>query len=278
MVFRLPTPFDSLVPASDRNLQSRPWRGVFNLHGLNIFRGTNGQQKLFIASAETEGDNQTDLWPKQFNVQLTQQSCRLSDIQAWVRRHDVPLCMLMPDRHATGPDARGNETHFRSLSRVMIENQMVCIAPWSDPDALAGSGVLIFPNPSSTGLLIGAIFLHNAFPEFLLSDSPRPGGLLPSGLPTGLPYPGELSPSIRRPLSEPSPASRSANHGAMPSPQLAQFGAPQLSNYPKGYTEGPTSQPPNLHQALVAAAFDLSFFDDTTDGSGNTSPGSSRAW
>ncbi|THH03416.1 hypothetical protein EW145_g6278 [Phellinidium pouzarii] len=277
MVFRLPTPFDSLVPASNHNIHSRPWRGVFTLHGINLFRRTNEQQKLFVASAETEGDNQTDLWPKHFNVYLTQQSCRLSDIQAWVRRHDVPLCMFMPDRHATGPDALGNETHFRSLARIMIENQMVCIGPWSNPEALAGSGVLIFPNLSSTGLLIGAVFLNNAFPEFLLSDLPHPGGAVPSGLPTAQPYSSMVSSSIHSssPEAEASRTSLGAGHDLTPPPPLSQLFSHGVS---KGQMEGPISQTPALHQALAGVPFDWSFSDDTTDGSGNTSPGSSRAW
>ena len=56
MVFRLPTPFESLVPASDPISLSRPWRGTFSVHGLDLTHPTNGQQRIFIASAETEGN------------------------------------------------------------------------------------------------------------------------------------------------------------------------------------------------------------------------------
>lgn len=57
MVFRLPTPFESFVPASSDPISlSRPWRGTFSLHGVNLFHPTNGQQRLFVASAETEGN------------------------------------------------------------------------------------------------------------------------------------------------------------------------------------------------------------------------------
>lgn len=68
-----------------------------------------------------------ELWPKQLHVYLTRQSCRLSDIQAFVRSHATPLCMLMPDRSASGPEAIGNEASFRALSRLMMDNQAVSL-------------------------------------------------------------------------------------------------------------------------------------------------------
>lgn len=66
-----------------------------------------------------------DLWPKQFNVYLTRQSCRLSDIQAWLRTHGTPLCMFMPDRHGSGPASQSNDANFRQLARTMMDNQVV---------------------------------------------------------------------------------------------------------------------------------------------------------
>ncbi|KAH8106538.1 hypothetical protein DFH11DRAFT_1227426 [Phellopilus nigrolimitatus] len=280
MVFRLPTPFDSHVPASNRISPSRPWRGAFNLHGINVFRGANGLQKLFVASAETEGINsRTDLWPKHFDVHLTEQSCRLTDIQAWVRRHDLPLCMFMPDRHATGPDTQENESHFRSLARVMVENQVVCIAPWSGPDVLAGSGILILPNASSTGLLVGTIFLYSSFPEFVLSKSQRPG----SAMPSAKSYSG-ISPtlSIPRPLlgSGASSHPHSPRHSTTPPlPQHTHSArGPHVPSSTKSSSSIRHSPSFELRQALVAVPFDWPLFEGPTDDSGSTSAGSSRVW
>ena len=56
MVFRLPTPFDSLRPLPPAPLQRRLWRGSFRFTDTNLFNGSNGTQELFVASAETEGD------------------------------------------------------------------------------------------------------------------------------------------------------------------------------------------------------------------------------
>lgn len=66
--------------------------------------------------------SRTDLWPKQFDLQVTQPACSISDLQGWIRAHDVPLCMFMPDRHLVG---RANEAQFRSLAQLLTEHQMV---------------------------------------------------------------------------------------------------------------------------------------------------------
>ena len=68
-----------------------------------------------------------DLWPKQFNVFLTRQSCRLSDIHAWLRTHGTPLCMFMPDRHGNATVTQNNDANFRQLARTMMTHQVVSL-------------------------------------------------------------------------------------------------------------------------------------------------------
>jgi len=189
MVFRLPTPFDPLSSDSSRNAQARPWRGTFSVHGVSLFppRDATGQQLLFATSAETEGDNisRVELWPKHFNIYVTRQTCRLSDIQAYIRTHPQPLCMFMPDRHG----GSSNEANFRTLARTMTENQMIAIAPWNDPERLPGAGILLFPTASSTALLVGVIFLESPFPDFLVDPLRQNASAIPTGLPASTPGP-----------------------------------------------------------------------------------------
>ncbi|KLO13721.1 hypothetical protein SCHPADRAFT_349891 [Schizopora paradoxa] len=203
MVFRLPTPFDPMSSDSSRNAQSRPWRGTFSLHGISLFppRDASGQQLLFATSAETEGDNRVELWPKHFNIYVTRQTCRLSDIQAYIRTNPQPLCMFMPDRHGGSQ----NEANFRTLARTMTENQMIAIAPWNDPERLPGAGILLFPTTSSTALLVGVIFLNSPFPDFLSDPLRQNASAIPTGLPASTP--GPFSSSQMFPSSTSSPSS-----------------------------------------------------------------------
>ncbi|OCB88537.1 hypothetical protein A7U60_g4352 [Sanghuangporus baumii] len=339
MVFRLPTPFDTIMPAAPqangRRSRPRPWRGTFVLHGINLFQSPDGQQRLFVASAETEGNNRTDLWPKHFDMHIIQSTCLLSDVQNWVTRNEIPLCMFMPDRHAAGgvgsPGSIANEAHFRTLSGVLSENQLLCMAPWPNPgyaETRSGAGILVFPNAASTGLLIGAVFLDTPFPDILsllpgdntgASTSAIPSGL-PSTVTTGgppsltsnldfstfassspyppLPDPGAIDstsgqiqgqgqvqmvdqgqPQIQIHLHDDSPArSMQHQHFAMTS-NAAGFsgGQTQTQNYTKSQMDGLLGDGA-LRAALATAPFDWSIFDETTDGSGSTSPGSTRTW
>ncbi|EJC98209.1 uncharacterized protein FOMMEDRAFT_143305 [Fomitiporia mediterranea MF3/22] len=326
MVFRLPTPFDAIVPSppsSTRRVRhTRPWRGVFILHGINLFQSPDGQQRLLVASAETEGDksSRTDLWPKQFEVHIAQPACRIADVQAWVTRNDIPLCMFMPDRHASDGTSAGmsvttNEAHFRALSRVLVENQLLCIAPWPAPgfpETRTGAGILIFPSAASMGLLIGAVFLNTPFPDFMGLFSGGAGGgpsanAVPSGLPfaapTSLDYTFAASP-YGAPITDPNtgagPNAPGSGPGAGPGPQQQgqvhyrggsptyYTAQPSFAMAPGGANAYYSTKPQmdgfanandgSLRAALAAAPFDWSMFDDTTDGSGSTSPGSTRTW
>ncbi|KAJ8509447.1 hypothetical protein ONZ45_g8385 [Pleurotus djamor] len=136
-------------------------------------------QEIRITAVETDGDNRMDLWPTQFFARiLHEQPNLLHDLQAWIRRNNPPLCTFMADR-LRDPNANTvNQANFRSLSRVLFETQTVAIAAWNT-DKIDGAGMIIYPSPNSSALLVGALFLYTPFPDFILSPAPvSPGSLV----------------------------------------------------------------------------------------------------
>ncbi|KAF5375725.1 hypothetical protein D9615_009352 [Tricholomella constricta] len=178
MVFRLPTHLDSFVPPpSQQTPDQRPWRGALTVSGMRSSdRGSS--QTIRVTAVETDGDNRADLWPSQFFTQIIHRPM-LKDFQSWVKRHAPPLCTFMPDRHRDANINTVNQTTFRSLSRILFENQTVAIASWGSDD-IPGAGVIIFPAQNSSSLLVGALFLTNPFPAFVTSTSSPPIPLSPS--------------------------------------------------------------------------------------------------
>lgn len=96
----------------------------------------------------------------------------------------------MPDRHRDPNINTVNQTTFRSLSRILFETQTVSIedkffdrpidgvcefkvavSSWGSDD-IPGAGVIIFPAQNSSSLLVGALFLTDPFPAFVLGTSP----------------------------------------------------------------------------------------------------------
>ncbi|TDL18797.1 hypothetical protein BD410DRAFT_792982 [Rickenella mellea] len=175
MVFRLPTHLESFLPAPNEQPMSpsRPWRGTIALHGVNAFERTNGHQQLYVTAAETEGENRMEAWPTNLAMYFSRRSCRLSDLQEWVRRHKPPLCMFMPDRLTDSSASKANESKFRTLAKLMMDSHAVALIPWNSPGRLSGSGIIVFPTSTATGLLVGAVFLNSPFPDFVVSPSPN---------------------------------------------------------------------------------------------------------
>ncbi|KDQ57273.1 hypothetical protein JAAARDRAFT_107789, partial [Jaapia argillacea MUCL 33604] len=173
MAFRLPTHLESLVPPPvAQRPEHKPWRGTFTL--MPNGSATTASQVLYATAAETEGDNRTELWPANFFIQHMYPTIELQEIQSWVKRHSVPLCMFMPDRLPYSNDSKANEGGFRSLARFLSENKMIAVAPWNAPDRFSGAGILLFPTQASSGLLVGAIFLQTGFPPFVGSTPTSP--------------------------------------------------------------------------------------------------------
>lgn len=56
MVFRLPTPFDSLIPPPSQQVpDQRPWRGTFTMNGMRASdRGSD--QSICVTAIEIDGD------------------------------------------------------------------------------------------------------------------------------------------------------------------------------------------------------------------------------
>lgn len=158
------------------------------------------------------------------------------------------------------------------------------MTPWSNSDVLVGSGILILPNMSSTGLLIGAVFLQGAFPNILFSASPRPRDAIPSGLAIAQPFTSVMVSSSSHSQSatrQNVPQGASAHDDSTQSlmnQRLMQSGFHYHSSIPKAYSDEPLSPTMVLRQTLAGAVLDPFLLDDTTDGSGCTSPGSTRTW
>ncbi|KAF8068668.1 hypothetical protein FPV67DRAFT_1607296 [Lyophyllum atratum] len=183
MVFRLPTHLDSFVPPpSQQAPDQRPWRGALIVSGMRSSdRGSS--QAIRVTAVETDGDkyqsladnqhrSRADLWPSQFFTQIVHRPI-LKDFQSWAKRHSPPLCTFMPDRHRDPNINQVNQTTFRSLSRILFENQTVAVASWGSDD-IPGAGLIVFPAQNSSSLLVGALFLTDPFPAFVAGTSSPP--------------------------------------------------------------------------------------------------------
>ncbi|KAI0346366.1 hypothetical protein BDW22DRAFT_1352423, partial [Trametopsis cervina] len=180
-MFRLPTHLESFIPPPNTQLpQGRPWRGTLVLPPSSPSSQSTVQQ-LQCTAADTDGDNpnsQTKLWPTTFYLQLVNQRPLLHEFHDWVKTSSPPMCMFMPDRLPDPTASKANEDGFKHLADVLMQNQWVAIAPWNVPDRILGAGIILFPTGTSRNLLVGALFLHSNFPEFILNAN-----LLPRSLP-----------------------------------------------------------------------------------------------
>lgn len=172
MVFRLPTHLESFVPPQyEHRPHTGPWRGAIVVTGMrNSDRGSS--QEIRVTAVETDGEK-VQQWPRQFFVHVMNDRSILRDVQAWVKQFTPPLCTFLPDRLRETNTHAVNQANFRSLSRILFENQTVAIAPWGT-DAFPGAGLIIYPAQHSSALLVGALFLYSAFPDFVVGGIPSP--------------------------------------------------------------------------------------------------------
>lgn len=167
MVFRLPTHLESFIPPPSHQVPlPRPWRGTFVVDGTT--EGTS--QEIRVTAVELDGDSRVDLWPPQLYIYTTHEMSTLSDFLAWVKRHAPPICTFMPDRIDESHPIGTNQNNFALLSRILLLNQMVAVAPWAASDRLPGAGVVLFPCRNSNNLLFGAILLTSQFPDFIVGS------------------------------------------------------------------------------------------------------------
>ena len=69
-------------------------------------------------------------WPATFYVRVVHERPVLRDIQAWIKEcvPPLPICTFMPNRLRDQNANTVNQTNFRSLSRILFENQAVCLS------------------------------------------------------------------------------------------------------------------------------------------------------
>ena len=103
-------------------------------------------QKIFVTAVETDGEKYVDAcpreyilipshpsrashWPTTFYVRVVHERPVLRDVQAWVKEcvPPMPICTFMPNRLRDQNDNAVNQANFRSLSRILFENQAVCL-------------------------------------------------------------------------------------------------------------------------------------------------------
>ncbi|KAI0300600.1 hypothetical protein B0F90DRAFT_1817641 [Multifurca ochricompacta] len=164
MAFRQPAHLESFIPPPAEQVQQRrPWQGTLTLTFLNANPGAF--QDVYVTAAETDGDSRMELWPRRLYVYLGARRVPHNDIKSWVKRYTPPICALMPDKLPDPAANTLNQANFANLSRMLLDNQIVAMAPWNQ-DNLPGAGIMIYPTSSTVSLLVGAIFLSGPFPEF----------------------------------------------------------------------------------------------------------------
>ncbi|KAI1791427.1 hypothetical protein LXA43DRAFT_428968 [Ganoderma leucocontextum] len=191
-MFRLPTHLESLVPPPREQVpQTQPWRG--RIFTPAAFPDPATQPcEIRVTAAETEYDNQQELWPEYFQLQVIRRRGVLSELHGWVARHpgQFPRCMLMPDRLPEHAASRRNHALFEDFARRLLEEEIVAISPWDHSETHQHGGILLYPTTATRALLVGIVFLNAGFPDFV-------GGSGPSRLPPSFP-PGASGPLLPR--------------------------------------------------------------------------------
>ncbi|KAJ7634495.1 hypothetical protein FB45DRAFT_468573 [Roridomyces roridus] len=168
MVFRLPTHLDNFIPPPSTQAQTasagRPWRGTLTVRGMRS-SDPGGSQEIRVTAVETDGDSDIRRWPTQFFAQLHHGRPILREVRAWIQQHSPPISTFMPDRLANPDENVVNTTNFRSLSRILFEQQIVAIAGWGNDD-FPTSGIVIIPTEHSSALLVAALFFTQ-FPDII---------------------------------------------------------------------------------------------------------------
>ncbi|KDR80421.1 hypothetical protein GALMADRAFT_242855 [Galerina marginata CBS 339.88] len=172
MVFRLPSQLETLVPPPyDQRPQPPPWRGSLFVSGMrNSDRSSS--QEIAVTAVETDGEK-AQQWPPTFYVRVLHDQPVLREFQAWVKGciPPIPLCTFMPIRMRESNNHAVNQTNFRSLSRVLFDNQTIAIAQWPE-NTFPGAGMIIYPAQNSSAVLVGALFFEMPFPSFIGGMSP----------------------------------------------------------------------------------------------------------
>ena len=145
MVFRLPSQLENLIPAPvDQRTQPPPWRGSLLMSGMrNSDRSSN--LEIYVTAVETDGEkyvqtsawespliwthpSRAQQWPPVFYARVLHEQPVLREFQAWIKNcvPPIPLCTFMSNRLREPNMNTVNQANFRSLSRILFENQTVC--------------------------------------------------------------------------------------------------------------------------------------------------------
>ncbi|KAF8634233.1 hypothetical protein AX15_000995 [Amanita polypyramis BW_CC] len=146
--------------------QASPWRGALVVAGMRA-SDRNSSQQVYVTAVETDGESRMDLWPYQFFTYVKYSLPVLREFLAWVNQNNPPTCTFLPSPIPDPNSNAVNQTNFRSLSRILFETQTIAIASWN-ADSIPGAGIIIYPAQNSSAILIGALFLHSPFPDFVL--------------------------------------------------------------------------------------------------------------
>ncbi|KAH8830566.1 hypothetical protein DL96DRAFT_1707383 [Flagelloscypha sp. PMI_526] len=196
MVFRLPSHLDSFVPPPTSQIahSHHTWRGRLIVSGMRASDKASNQE-LRVSAVEADGDNRIELWPPEFFIHLTHDRPILQDFQAWVQQQSPPLpfSTFLPDRLRDPNRHNVNQSTFRSLSRLLLDNRMLGIGFWNPDDPQAG-GVVFMPAENSSALLVGILFINTPIPTSVTGPMNSPRGLGSSQL-------GGYSPYQARPSS-----------------------------------------------------------------------------
>ncbi|KAF8332899.1 hypothetical protein F5887DRAFT_39668 [Amanita rubescens] len=156
--------------------QMAPWHGSFRVVSNEMCASDrDSSQLVYVTAVETDGQSRMDLWPHQFVTYVKSNSTVLREFLAWVDQYHPPTCTYVPTKFPDANREAMNQSNFRALSRILFESQTIAIASWNI-DAIPGAGIIIYPAQNSTVMLVGALFLHSSFPEFIsgMSQSVHP--------------------------------------------------------------------------------------------------------
>nr|GAT45773.1 predicted protein [Mycena chlorophos] len=141
MVFRLPTHLDNFIPPPAAQARSsasgamRPWRGTLTVRGMRPSDPASNQE-IRVTAVETDGDSDAGRWPTHFFAHIVHGRPIQRQVRDWVQQHAPAIATFMPDR-LPDPDSNVvNVATFRSLSRMLFEQQLIAIAPWGSAPSL----------------------------------------------------------------------------------------------------------------------------------------------
>ncbi|KAK0203898.1 hypothetical protein DFS33DRAFT_1384167 [Desarmillaria ectypa] len=260
MTYRLPSNLESFVPppaaqtSAPTSALTHPWRGTFIVSGMRA-SDKSSNQEIRVTAVETDGDNRVHTWPMHivFSLASPYALSITSQVQSYIRQNrssPIPLCTILPDRLRDPNTNAVNLSNFRNLSRILYDNEMVALASLSSvstpetPQAPPSSGILIFPAPNSTALLVGALFLDGeSFPDFVLSAMKNSqGDVSPSSTSPSIP----ISPSVIQARSQHRLYHQSEQRDVIPSGPFRPHEHMLSSTYPSTAMRYQRRQSPSL--------------------------------